>query len=186
MTAVTVQNLANTPNTTPLVNKDTGNVTYNWNQWFTNVQLKINVINGVLVQIAGAGTVSGTFNLLSPLTTNGDLLTYNASNNTRLGIGTAGQVLTVVSGLPTWQSPTNYTTLPSAITVGASPFVFQNTSGYDADVLTTGGTVSLIEFSRDGTTYYAAGSISGSQHLSPLDRVRVTWTVAPVMTFIPR
>lgn len=40
-----------------------------------------------------------------PLTTNGDLLYYN-SGNVRLGIGTAGQVLTVSGGLPVWADAT--------------------------------------------------------------------------------
>lgn len=105
MASVQVQNLANTPDGTPLVNKNTGNITFNWNQWFTNVQLKINTINSVLVQISGAGTTTGAFNTLSPLTTNGDILTYNTGNNSRLGIGTTGQVLTVVGGLPAWATP---------------------------------------------------------------------------------
>jgi hypothetical protein len=38
-----------------------------------------------------------------PINTNGDLLYYN-SGDQRLGIGTAGQILTVVSGLPSWQN----------------------------------------------------------------------------------
>jgi hypothetical protein len=39
-----------------------------------------------------------------PLTTNGDTLYYN-SGNQRLPIGTSGQVLTVISGLPAWGTP---------------------------------------------------------------------------------
>lgn len=98
-------NLAQTPNNIPLVDKDTGIINFTWNQWFTNVQLKINTINSVLVQVSGAGTTTGAFNTLSPLTTNGDILTYNTGNNSRLGIGTTGQVLTVVGGLPAWATP---------------------------------------------------------------------------------
>ncbi|MHB8388233.1 MAG: glycosyl hydrolase family 28-related protein [Acidobacteriaceae bacterium] len=81
----------------------------------------------------------------------------------------------------------NSLALPSSITVGASPFVYQNTANYDADVLTSGGVVSLIEFSRDGTTWYNTGAaVSGYDHLSPNDQVRVTYTTMPVMTLIPR
>ena len=81
----------------------------------------------------------------------------------------------------------NSTVLPSAITVGASPFVYQNTTNYDCSVLTSGGTVTLIEFSRDGATWYSTGSVTqGYDHLSPGDRLRITYTAAPVMTFIPR
>jgi hypothetical protein len=52
----------------------------------------------------GQTTASAAFNALSPLTTSGDIL-YGATSGagTRLGIGTAGQVLTVsVGGLPSW------------------------------------------------------------------------------------
>lgn len=43
----------------------------------------------------------GTSNVL---TTDGDLLTRDSGSNIRLGIGTNGQVLTVSSGLPSWQT----------------------------------------------------------------------------------
>jgi len=54
----------------------------------------------------GQTTASAAFNALSPLTTAGDIL-YGATSGagTRLGIGTAGQVLTVsVGGLPSWST----------------------------------------------------------------------------------
>jgi hypothetical protein len=56
----------------------------------------------------GQTTASAAFNALSPLTTAGDIL-YGATSGagTRLGIGTAGQVLTVsVGGLPSWSTIT--------------------------------------------------------------------------------
>nr|BFD60766.1 hypothetical protein CKG001_28730 [Bdellovibrio sp. CKG001] len=57
----------------------------------------------------GATTSLGAFNALSPLTTKGDILTRDTSNNIRLPIGSNGQVLTVdtatASGLK-WASPT--------------------------------------------------------------------------------
>jgi hypothetical protein len=50
----------------------------------------------------GAVTVTNTWGAY-PLTTIGDIVYANAAaTNTRLGIGTAGQVLTVVSGVPAW------------------------------------------------------------------------------------
>lgn len=83
-------------------------------------------------------------------------------------------------------NPTADTVLPSAITPGASPYTYQNTAANEADVLVTGGTVSLIEFTRDNATFYGVGFIAGAVRLSPADRVRVTYTVAPTMTLIPR
>lgn len=76
--------------------------------------------------------------------------------------------------------------LPSGITPGASPYTYQNTLGYPADVIVSGGTVSAIAFSRDNATFYTIGPTSGMFALSPYDYLRVTYTVAPTMTFIPR
>jgi hypothetical protein len=80
---------------------------------------------------------------------------------------------------------TGYTTAPSAITVGASPFVYQNTSGYPAQIICSGGTVTEIAISRDGTTYYVTGLIAGATVLGPGDRVKVTYAAAPTMTHFP-
>jgi len=53
----------------------------------------------------GQTTASAAFNALSPLTTTGDILYANATNSsTRLAIGSTGQILTVVGGLPAWSS----------------------------------------------------------------------------------
>jgi len=80
----------------------------------------------------------------------------------------------------------NAAVLPSNITVSTSPFTYQNTTGYDGDVIISGGTVSNIEFTRDNTTFYTTGLLMGVLRLSPSDRVRVTYTVAPTMTYVPR
>ena len=76
--------------------------------------------------------------------------------------------------------------LPSAITVTASPFTYQNTSGFPADVLVSGGGISALDLSRDGTTWYNAGAFYGAIPLSPNDQMRVTYVAAPTMTLVPR
>jgi hypothetical protein len=81
---------------------------------------------------------------------------------------------------------TNYTAAPSAISVPASGTAYQNTTAYPASVIVSGGTVSLIEFSRDGSTFYDVGAISGMFTLSPNDYLRVTYSSLPTMTFVPR
>lgn len=81
---------------------------------------------------------------------------------------------------------TNYTTAEFSITPPATTDAYQNATGYPLDVLITGGTVTLIEFSRNGTTWYSTGAIAGIVPLSPLDCVRVTYSVTPTMTGIPR
>lgn len=83
-------------------------------------------------------------------------------------------------------SYTSYTTPPSTIAVGASPFSYQNATGYDADIIVDIGTLTSIAFSRDNVTYYTTGLIAGIVHLSPGDWIKVTYTVAPTMTLIPR
>ena len=77
-----------------------------------------------------------------------------------------------------------HTNAVTAITVTASPFTYQNAAVYQEDILITGGTVSLVEFTRDNATWYARTGDTVS--LSPSDSVRVTYTVAPTMTKIPR
>lgn len=56
----------------------------------------------------GASTATAAFDNLSPTTTAGDLIYSDGTNNVRLGIGTAGQVLTVNAGAtaPEWAAPT--------------------------------------------------------------------------------
>ena len=81
---------------------------------------------------------------------------------------------------------TGYSILPSTIAVGASPFSYQNTTGYDADILVDIGTVSSIAFSRDNITYYQTGMVTGIIHLSPNDWIKVAYTIAPTITLIPR
>lgn len=80
----------------------------------------------------------------------------------------------------------NEAVLPSNISVTASPFTYQNTTAYDGDVIISGGTVSNIEFTRDNNSFYTTGLLTGVLQLSPNDRVRVTYTVAPTMTLVPR
>lgn len=77
----------------------------------------------------------------------------------------------------------------AAVTVGASPFVFQNTHDHAEDVITNGGNMSLIEFSRNGTNYYTVAQgalVEGMFHLSPGDYIRVTYAVAPTMYYVTR
>ena len=75
-------------------------------------------------------------------------------------------------------------TLPANQAVGASPYVYVNASGVRQQVLVSGGTVTAVEVSRDGTNYFPAGVLAGSITLNPGDRVRVTYAVAPTMTLI--
>jgi hypothetical protein len=69
------------------------------------------------------------------------------------------------------------------VTVGASPFTYS--APVKGSVIVSGGTVSLIEFSRNGTTFYTTGQTAGMFTLNASDRLRVTWAVLPTITFVP-
>ncbi len=58
-------------------------------------------------------SIDTTTKALNPSTTLGDIeyRSSTANTNTRLGIGTAGQVLTVSGGVPSWATPTDQTPL---------------------------------------------------------------------------
>lgn len=61
---------------------------------------------GVTATDAGAGqldvTIPGGGGFTDPMTTNGDLITQAGGVPARIGVGTNGQVLTVVAGAPAW------------------------------------------------------------------------------------
>lgn len=79
-----------------------------------------------------------------------------------------------------------YTNQPTAITLTGSPFTYINETGYTVDVIVSGGGVSLLEFSRNGVTFFSTGSFYGMFTLSPYDRLRVTYQTPPQMTLVPR
>jgi|ERR1041385_7965592 hypothetical protein len=76
--------------------------------------------------------------------------------------------------------------LPTGATVGASPYTITNATANDQSVIVKGGTVSKVEFTRDGTTFIDVGTVAGMFALSPLDSLRVTYTVVPTITVIVR
>lgn len=75
----------------------------------------------------------------------------------------------------------------SNIALTGSPFTYVNATGSAADVLVTGGGISLLEFSRGGATFYTTGSFYGMFELSPSDTLRVTYIAPiPTLTLVPR
>lgn len=66
-----------------------------------------------------------------------------------------------------------------------SPYVYQNTSEANESLIVAGGTVTKIEVSRDGVTWYTVGLLAGQFLLPPGDRLRVTYTLAPTITVLP-
>jgi len=74
----------------------------------------------------------------------------------------------------------------TAQTVSASPYTYTNNTVNDQSVIVQGGTVSKIEFSRNGGAFIDTGVVAGMFALSPLDSLRVTYTVIPNVTVVVR
>lgn len=73
--------------------------------------------------------------------------------------------------------------LETPITPGVSPYVYSAPRG--GFVMVTNGTVSDIEWSRDGVTFYSTGQTSGQFAVSAADQLRITYAVAPDVLFVP-
>lgn len=71
----------------------------------------------------------------------------------------------------------------TALTPSASPYTYS--PEIKGSVIVSGGTVSLIRFTRNGTTFYNVGATAGMFTLNAADRLEVTYTVVPTMTFVP-
>jgi hypothetical protein len=115
----------------------------------TGVTGTLPILNGG----TGQTTATAAFNALNPMTTTGDII-YEASPTTaaRLGIGTTGQVLTVVGGLPAWSSVAASVTSFSAGTTGFTP------STATTGVVTLAGTL-VAANGGTGQSSYTVGDI---------------------------
>lgn len=72
------------------------------------------------------------------------------------------------------------------ITPSGSPYTYQNSNSTPQEVFISTGTVSVIEFSRDGITWDSCGLLGGQFRLNPADSIRVTYViVAPTMIAYP-
>lgn len=69
------------------------------------------------------------------------------------------------------------------VTPGASPYIYSATKR--GSMIVEGGTVSAVEFSRDGVTFYDVGAVAGMFPINASDQLRVTYAVVPTMTFVP-
>lgn len=70
-----------------------------------------------------------------------------------------------------------------AVTLEASPMVYLAVIRGQAHV--GGGTVSAVEFSRNGSDWYDAGITEGFVQMDKGDFLRVTYSIAPTITYFP-
>lgn len=122
-----------------------------------------------ILPIASGGTNANTapaaYNNLSPMTTTGDM-EYEVSNGiaARLPIGSAGQVLTVTGGIPTWAAATGGFTNPMT-TLG--DIIVGGASGTPTRLgATTNGFVLTL---ASGTPVWQASSGGGSTSVGTFD-----------------
>ena len=100
--------------------------------------------DGDIIEVAlGSG-------MTNPMTTAGDIIYSSDGSGTpaRLGIGTVGQVLTVVAGLPAWVTTAGTGTVTSVS--GASTGIFS----YTGSPITTTGTLTLVATGTSGAVPY--------------------------------
>lgn len=73
----------------------------------------------------------------------------------------------------------------AAVTVGTSPYTYQAPVG--GTLMVSGGTVTQISFSRDGSNFFIVGVTAGAIPMSKGDLVRITYSVGPpVAQFVYR
>jgi len=116
-------------------------------------------------------SVDTTTKALNPSTTLGDIeyRSSTANTNTRLGIGSSGQVLTVAAGVPSWATPTAGMTNPMT-TTGDTIYSSSGSTparlgiGSTGQVLTVSGGIPswATPAGGGGMTSIASGSLSGS------------------------
>jgi hypothetical protein len=73
--------------------------------------------------------------------------------------------------------------LEAPVTPTGSPFSYS--APRRGSLIVSGGTVSQIRFSRDGSTFYNVGATAGMFALSAADRLEVTYSAPPTLTFVP-
>jgi hypothetical protein len=71
----------------------------------------------------------------------------------------------------------------SPVILGASPATYS--APRKGSLIVQGGTVSSIEFSRNGVDFYDVGAVAGMFSVCQSDVLRITYSSAPTVTFVP-
>jgi hypothetical protein len=111
----------------------------------------------------GQSTAASAFNALSPLSTEGDLVYYHSSANTRLGVGGNGQCLTSNGTDPLWGSCSS----GGVSSISGDGNLITNSSSTGAVTLTPGSFSSHYFWGNNtGSTATAAKSLIGTSDTS--------------------
>lgn len=154
-------------------------------QTLTNKSIAASEVNSGTLAIANGGTNAATkaaaFNNLSPMTTLGDII-YGGSSGagTRLGIGTAGQCLQPIGGVPAWGSCGGLSgsgLVATQVVVATSATAVTSYPGFTSD---SSGNVSATSVATSGTS---AGILYLSQGAAqPLGTVQIGLTAPASVT----
>jgi hypothetical protein len=131
----------------------------------------------------GGSTATAGFDNLSPVTTKGDIVARNSSNNTRLGVGSDNHVLTADSGEATGMKWAAVTSSPTVGVGSYSGLVVLRASATTVDIDADGVVLT------DGTNTYQASSVnltaditaSGANGLDTGSEATTTWYYAYVI-----
>jgi hypothetical protein len=105
----------------------------------------------------GASTAASAFNNLSPMSIAGDIIYENATPAAaRLPIGSTGQLLTVVAGLPAWTSPATSGTVTSVSVVTANGLAGTVATATSTPAITLSTTLTTPVIAGNGTALIAA------------------------------
>jgi hypothetical protein len=113
-------------------------------------------------------SVDTTTKALNPSTTLGDIeyRSSTANTNTRLGIGSTGQILTVAGGVPSWATPTaGGMTLLASGSIGSSGVDLTSISSSYQELKFI---VKDIDINANGNCYYRLNNDSGGNYYQRL------------------
>jgi len=132
-------------------------------------------------------SVDTTTKALNPSTTLGDIeyRSATANTNTRLAIGTTGQVLTVAGGVPTWATSDDANAIQNALLTTTGDTIYASGAstparlgiGSTGQVLTVaGGVPSWATPAAGGSTFVGCSlSKTGNQSINNLSITAITW-----------